>query len=113
MLEQNAGVVIISMNQDGNGWALVGGFSVSQHYLAAYLGALASICTTQCMRHKALPGGRIGVQRLSTSPQVCTYLATSGSDSSRTEATGNNDSGSAHTMLQLCMARALVVVVMQ
>ena len=54
------------------------GYSIRKHYMASYLKSLWSICVSQCMTHKAEPGGREGVAQLSKSKELQSYFATLG-----------------------------------
>ncbi len=46
--------------------------------MASYLKSLWSICVSQCMAHKAEPGGREGIAKLSQSKELQAYFATLG-----------------------------------
>ena len=54
------------------------GYSIRKHYIASYLQSLWSICVSQCMAHKAEPGGREAIAKLSQSKELQAYFATLG-----------------------------------
>lgn len=53
-----------------------GGYSIRQHYMASYLTSIWAVCVSQCIAHRAEPGGREGVHSLGRSKQLQAYFAT-------------------------------------